>query len=241
MEDILDYLLTSASKLYELSSGTEATVPEQQISSPSHTSVNGPSSHSSLPARFARPVSNDKIIHSRLAGIPQTTKNDTKYCVNVWEEWRKQRQQTWSTHIPELTDMTTTQLSACMTRFILKAREKYGTVYPPNTLHHLVAGLMRHLRQSGKVLHIFRDAKFSEFSDAKFSLQSEGVGSRKRQAEVITEEEENLMWEKGLLGDTTPRSLLDSMVFYCGLCFALHSGKEHRQLRNNPCQIELVE
>ena len=66
-------------------------------------------------------------------------------------------------HILELTDMTTTQLSACMTRFMLEARKKDGTVYPPNTLHHLVAGLMRLLRQRGKVLDISRDAEFNEF------------------------------------------------------------------------------
>ena len=37
--------------------------------------------------------------------------------------------------------------------------------------------------------------------------------SRKCQAKVIMEEEENLMREKGLLVDSTS-SLLDSMVFY---------------------------
>ena len=136
-EEVLDYLLTAASNAYE---GTEATEPEQQISSPSHTPVNGPSSHSSLPAIFARPVSDSEIIHARLAGIPQTTKNDTKYCVNVWEEWRKQRQQTCSTHIPKLTDMTTTQLSACMTRFMYSSYHEIGFEIRVQTAKYAIFG-----------------------------------------------------------------------------------------------------
>ena len=72
-------------------------------------------------------------------------------------------------------------------------------------------------------------------------LQGEGVGSRKWQAEVIMEEEKEQLWRRGILGDHTLQSLLDTMVFCIGLYFALRNGKEHRQLRQNLCQIELVE
>ena len=37
------------------------------------------------------------------------------------------------------------------------------------------------------------------------------------------------------------QSLLATIIFVCGLFFALRSGKEHRQLRREPCQIQLME
>ena len=37
---------------------------------------------------------------------------------------------------------------------------------------------------------------------------------------------------------STPHRLVDTMN---GLYFALRSGKEHRQLRSTPCQIEVIE
>ncbi len=49
-----------------------------------------------------------------------------------------------------------------------------------------------------------------------------------------------IMAERTILGSATPQSLLDTVMFYCGLYFALRSGEEHRQLRNSPCQIEIV-
>ena len=72
-------------------------------------------------------------------------------------------------------------------------------------------------------------------------LQGEGASSAKRQAGVLTEADENALWERGLLGDETPQTLLGTIVFYNGLYFALRSRKKHCQLRREPCQIEVIE
>ena len=42
-------------------------------------------------------------------------------------------------------------------------------------------------------------------SDAEMKRLS-GLGSKKRQAEPLTTEEENMLWEKGLLGSKDPQT-----------------------------------
>ena len=68
-------------------------------------------------------------------------------------------------------------------------------------------------------------------------LCSVGLGAKRRQAEPIPVSEENVPRKKGLLGCTTPRVLVDTMVFLCGLYFALGSSQEHRSLTFD--QLEL--
>ena len=61
-------------------------------------------------------------------------------------------------------------------------------------------------------------------------LRQAGVGVHKNQAEPITAEEDSL-WRKGLLGDDSLDTLRNTMVWMCGLYFALRGGKELRSLR----------
>ena len=53
--------------------------------------------------------------------------------------------------------------------------------------------------------------------------------TRKEEKEAITEEEEELFWEKGLLGNSSCKSLLNTVYFYNGKLFGLRGG-EHRNI-----------
>ncbi len=89
------------------------------------------------------------MTRERLGGIPKKTLQDTLYCVRIWEEWREYRQQAIGDSRAALTEITKLELQPWLTRFILEVRKKDGSVYPPNMLYHLFAGIMCHLRWAG--------------------------------------------------------------------------------------------
>ena len=205
--------------------------------------------HLKLPSttsRFAVPVSEEEICRRRTNAVPKKTSDDTRYCIKIWEEWSRFRTADYGSHIPPLSSISLCELQHWMTRFVCEIRKKDGSEYPPNTLHHICSGILRYLRANGyPTLDIFKDSEFHEFRaslDAEMRrLQKKGLGSKTKQAEPITEDEEEVLWEKGLLGDHSPQALLNTIVYMNGLYFALRSGREHRDLRFSSSQIEVVE
>jgi len=92
--------------------------------------------------------------------------------------------------------------------------------------------------------YLFRDGGFASFRqtlDAEMKrLKRTGAGSSKRQAEPLTAAEEELLWQKGVLGDHSPLALLNTVFYFNGMCFALRSGEEHRRLRFENSQVVVV-
>ena len=66
----------------------------------------------------------------------------------------------------------------------------------------------------------YKDSVFADFRsslDAEMKrLQSSGLGTFKKQAEPLTLEEEELLWQKKILGDHNPKALLNTMLFMNG-------------------------
>ena len=62
-------------------------------------------------------------------------------------------------------------------------------------------------------------------------LHSDGVGTRPIRSEIIRQEEEEILWNSGVLGNGSPKQLLNAMFYYCGLNFCLRGGDEHRSLK----------
>lgn len=122
-----------------------------------------------------------------------------------------------------------------LSKFVYEVKKKEKSEYPQNSLYLLCTGLQRYLRETGAPeLKIFESPDFKLFQDSLDAemkrLTAKGLGCEIKQAEPITEDEEQLMWTKGVLGDTDPKTLLNTLFFLIGKFFSLRSGEEHRSL-----------
>lgn len=197
--------------------------------------------------RYAQAKTDDQVLLARKSSVPEKTQQDTKWCVRLWDEWAEHR----NSQMPDkqiatpITAIPLGDLSYWLERFVLEIRKRDGSEYVPATLHHIVCGIMRHLRETDPTIDVFNDPTFTHFRktlDGEMKrIRSTGTGTKKKQAELITEEEEEQLWSTGTLGDHSPIALLNTIFYMCGIYFALRSGQEHRQLRYQPCQIEVIE
>ena len=67
-------------------------------------------------------------------------------------------------------------------------------------------------------------------------LHENGIGAKVRHAEVITKDEENQLWDSGVIGTDSPRSLQNAVFYYNGKNFCLRGGEECRQLKISQIQ-----
>ena len=204
-------------------------------------------------ARFAAPVTEDMILKMIDEAIPKSTRRSTLWAVGVWEAWVTNRNasiQGSDELVPVCLDsIGNDEFNKWLACFVIEARNKNGEAYTGGTLYGLCAGIQRYVREKRnarrdevtETLDIYKDPSFSFFRGAMDSklkqLHQSGVGSFKRQAEVISSDLENKLWNDHLLGDDTPQKLLDTLVFVLGLNLALRSGKEHRNLKPSMFQL----
>ena len=197
--------------------------------------------------RFANPTTKEDLAAARISSVPKKTQDDMAYCMRIWNQWKSYRLELGvSTENTPITTLSKSSLDEEMSHFVLEVRKRDGNEYPPNTLYHIICGIMRHLRNNGQPnLDFFKDSMFANFRmilDAEMKrLQGKGLGSKRKQAEPLSDEDEEKLWTSGQLGGHCPQALVDTMLFMCGTYFALRSGQEHRALRFCPSQIELIE
>ena len=182
----------------------------------------------------------------------KATEKKCEWAVNLfnkWKYWRNEKaaqtagdQDTSPVHV-ELLDMTKDELCFSLTRFTLEAKKTSGQPYPAETLYEIVISIQLYLALNGREMKFLNDPEFVTLKntlDTRMKdLTQQGIRVRRRQAEIISVEEEDKMWNMAVLGDTTPQKLVDTILYMFGVHFALRAGTEHRNLRHINSQISL--
>ncbi|XP_045169549.2 uncharacterized protein LOC123532227 [Mercenaria mercenaria] len=149
----------------------------------------------------------------------KNTVRNTKWAYTVFESWRDTRNKSGH-EIPELSNMTVDDMNTYLCRFVMETRKRDGTKYPPNSLYHIMSGLLRYLRDKN-----INDKNFLDQADPRFSylnkvlnsemkkLTSEGLALPQREALPVTETDERQIWEKGVFGDFDAISLQRTVFF----------------------------
>ena len=172
--------------------------------------------------------------------IPENTKGSTNWALKNFNLWLKSRNDANPENpVPEdiLTSSDPDLLNHHLSQFVVETRKANGEHYPPSTLHQLLCGLLRHMREVNPCCSNFLnkiDARFRPIQrtmDAYFhNLHSQGLG-RIKHAEIITPEEEEQLWESGIMNSTTPKGLQNAVFHLVGKAFCLRGGAEQRNLK----------
>ena len=197
---------------------------------------------------------NDSAVEVASKGVvPLNTSRNNQWALNNFTEWEKSRESSSEPVPKDLLSSSDDQLICkWLCRFTLETRQENGEPYPPKTIYLLLCGLYRVCKANGLPFN-FLDKADSRFRDLHCTLDSlfstlhvQGIGAEKKSAPVITIEDEDLMWEKGVLSSSTPRSLQYAVFFYVGIHFSLRGGQEQRnltvaQVRRNPLDVTLYD
>lgn len=179
-----------------------------------------------------------------------STERKVKWAVDLFNEWKTQRNivadadPTLSPIHPSLDEMTKDELNYSLSRFICEIKKKNGDEYPGETLHEIVICMQLHFELTNKSYKFLSDPDFLQIKNTldgqmKHRAKS-GLGGQRKQAGIITIEEEEEMWRQGVLGTDNPTKLVNTLLYRIGLNFALRGGQEHRDLKWKNSQIKLI-
>ena len=240
--DADDLLLLQASQIYEDS------LLDADPSHPNFEAGGTVESSSTVSnTRFAKPVSDEEIRSRITTAIPRSTAKTTSWAVRLWNLWAQSRAMEDGATPPPLDQITNDSLNFWLSRFVMEIRNEQGEEYQSGTLYSVCAGIQRYIREKrlafdiAEPLDIYKDHHFNLFRSSLDSvlkdLHKRGIGNVKKQADVISEELEEKLWNDKLLGDDSPKKLQNTLIFCLGLNLALRSGQEHRRLRPDMFQI----
>ena len=197
--------------------------------------------------------------------LSTATIRKVKTVVCVFNEWRLARNRSHpDSFVPEkeLVDFGENELCQWLPYFLHEIRRKDGAQYRAKTIFEFLLCIQTAFEVQRNVRHCFlKDTKFvcvkNACDNVMKALQKKvlvrqsifycelycmillpNLGNCPKKVDVVTELMEDSLWNLELLGSSSPKILLRTLVFSLGLKLGLRKG-EHRLLRRNMFEVSL--
>lgn len=173
------------------------------------------------------------------ASFADATKKKIQWAFHIFSDWKVVcNAQNWKSNyrIGHLLEMSSEAIADALCPFILEVQKKTGEVYPSETLYEIIICLQLYMSMHGREVQLLSDdrpyVRIKNTLDNKMKeLAGMGKVAPRIQAKEIDLDKENYLWEKGILGESNGRQLLNTILYIMGVQFGLRADQEHCNLR----------
>ena len=175
--------------------------------------------------------------------LKKKTEAKVNWAVNAYKEWRNDRLYHFNydvgiyfADLDDLPNLTKENLEHALCRFVPEVTKVKGEgPYPGKTLYQMIVAIQKFLNINKLNWKLIDSNEFSDLRVVLDNVMQErtamNVGVTKRQAQVISYETEQELWDKGFLGEDTPDKLRNTTLFLIGINVYLRAIEEHYYLR----------
>ena len=199
-------------------------------------------------------ISSEKLNQLKTRQLKRRTYNKMQWGVRAYNEWRCQKLSdpiTYDIKILEadLSNVKLLEKEAFvhgMCQFIPEVTKvRDGKDYPGKTLYEMVTSIQKFLHENDKPWKVIDGPEFLKVKTVLDNVMKEWVqqnlGMVKKQAQFITLDYENELWDRGILGEDTLDKLRSTVLYLLGVNLGLRAGDEHyglhRDTSEKPSQL----
>ena len=189
-------------------------------------------------------VSDEKISKMMQVTFQQHTEAKIKWAFKCYDDWRNMRLdreveckcEILDSDLKEPAMLSKDKFEFALCRFICEVKKsKEEGDYPGHTLYQMVCAIQNYLKKHNINWRIVHGNEFQNFQRVLDKVMqeraSQSLGTLRKQAQVISMENELKLWELNILGEDTPDKLRKTVLYLLGVNCAHRAGDEHYCLR----------
>ncbi len=184
--------------------------------------------------RFKKPATAEVMSSLSRKTFAASTDRKIEWAVNLYRQWRFSRLSACGPerHIQDadIVGLNLSKESLCyaMCAFVSEIKRQDGQEFGGKGLYNLVILIQFHLEKRGMMWCLLDDDEFVKLKFTVDNLMKMRCADRvsvAKSASPISLADEDIMWEKGILGEDTPVKLRNTMLYLLGLMCALRGGR----------------